>query len=107
MNREDVHTQCTSISAVLIRVLAKSSSCNCVWLSPDSVKGKKVMSLCLTKYHAMKMYPALNEAPCYEDRLGKRDTFLALALDGGEWSTSHNGCFTPGERIPSTHWIGG
>jgi hypothetical protein len=25
------------------------------------------MSLCLTKYHAIKTYPGLNQAPCHED----------------------------------------
>jgi hypothetical protein len=33
--------------------------------------------------------------------------FLTLALAGGEWSASRPGRFTPGERAPSTHWIGG
>jgi hypothetical protein len=33
--------------------------------------------------------------------------FLASALDGGEWSDSRPCCFTPGERTPGTHWIGG
>jgi hypothetical protein len=32
---------------------------------------------------------------------------LTLALDGGEWSTSCPGCFTPRERAPGTDWIGG
>jgi hypothetical protein len=32
---------------------------------------------------------------------------LASALDGGEWSASHPGRFTPRERDPGTHWIGG
>jgi hypothetical protein len=32
---------------------------------------------------------------------------LASALDGGEWSTSRAGRFTPRERTPGTHWIGG
>jgi hypothetical protein len=32
---------------------------------------------------------------------------LTSALDGGEWSASHLGRFTPRERAPSTHWIGG
>jgi hypothetical protein len=27
-------------------------------------------------------------------------SFLTLALDGGEWSASHPGRFTPGERTP-------
>jgi hypothetical protein len=30
-----------------------------------------------------------------------------LALAGGEWSNSRLGSFTPGERAPGTHWIGG
>jgi hypothetical protein len=33
--------------------------------------------------------------------------FLTLALVGGEWSASRPGPFTPRERAPSTHWIGG
>jgi hypothetical protein len=33
--------------------------------------------------------------------------FLTLALVGGEWSASRPGRFTPGERAPGTHWIGG
>jgi hypothetical protein len=33
--------------------------------------------------------------------------FLTSALVQGEWSASHPSCFTPGERAPSTHWIGG
>jgi hypothetical protein len=33
--------------------------------------------------------------------------FLTSALLGSEWSASRHGRFTPGERGPSTHWIGG
>jgi hypothetical protein len=33
--------------------------------------------------------------------------FLNSALVGGEWSASRPGRFTPGEREPGTHWIGG
>jgi hypothetical protein len=33
--------------------------------------------------------------------------FLTSALAGGEWSASLPGRFTPGERAPGTHWIGG
>jgi hypothetical protein len=33
--------------------------------------------------------------------------FLTLALGGGEWSSSLLGRFTPGERVPAAHWIGG
>jgi hypothetical protein len=33
--------------------------------------------------------------------------FLTSALVGGEWSASRPSRFTPGERAPGTHWIGG
>jgi hypothetical protein len=33
--------------------------------------------------------------------------FLTSALVGGEWSASRPGRFTPGEKVPGTHWIGG
>jgi hypothetical protein len=33
--------------------------------------------------------------------------FLTSALDGGEWSASRPGRFTPREGAPVTHWIGG
>jgi hypothetical protein len=32
---------------------------------------------------------------------------LTSALDGGEWSDSHPGRITTGERAPGTHWIRG
>jgi hypothetical protein len=32
---------------------------------------------------------------------------LDSALDGGEWSASRPGRFTPMGRAPGTHWIGG
>jgi hypothetical protein len=32
---------------------------------------------------------------------------LTSALDGGEWSASRPGRFTPRERAPGSHWIGG
>jgi hypothetical protein len=33
--------------------------------------------------------------------------FLTSALVGGEWSASLPGRYTPRERAPGTHWIGG
>jgi hypothetical protein len=33
--------------------------------------------------------------------------FLTSALVGGEWSASRPDRFTPEERAPGTHWIGG
>jgi hypothetical protein len=38
---------------------------------------------------------------------GEIHIFLTLALVGGEWSASCLGHFTPGERAPGTHCIGG
>jgi hypothetical protein len=32
---------------------------------------------------------------------------LTSALNGGEWSASRLDYFTPRERSPATHWIGG
>jgi hypothetical protein len=32
---------------------------------------------------------------------------LTSALDGGEWSASRSGRFTPRERASVIHWIGG
>jgi hypothetical protein len=32
---------------------------------------------------------------------------MTSALVGGEWSASHLGRLTPGERALATHWIGG
>jgi hypothetical protein len=32
---------------------------------------------------------------------------LISALDAGEWSASRLGRFTPREKAPGTHWIGG
>jgi len=31
---------------------------------------------------------------------------LTAALEGGEWSTSRHGRFTPRDRAPCTRWIG-
>jgi hypothetical protein len=36
-----------------------------------------------------------------------RPVFLTSAIDGGEWSASRPGHFTPGETAPGTHFIGG
>jgi hypothetical protein len=33
--------------------------------------------------------------------------FLTSVLVGGEWSASRPGRFTPRERAPGAHWIGG
>jgi hypothetical protein len=52
----------------------------------------------------------INSPPRHE---GVRDNesitrpLLTSALDGVEWSASRHGRFTPGEKSPRTHWIGG
>jgi hypothetical protein len=51
----------------------------------------------LIKHHAMNTWRSGGTAP----------PFLTSTLDGGEWSASCPGCFTPGERSPGTHFIGG
>jgi hypothetical protein len=58
-----------------------------------------------------KAVPVLNLAPRHEDVLGEwrysSTHSLTSALDGGEWSASRPGRFTPRTRAPCTHWIGG
>jgi hypothetical protein len=49
-------------------------------------------------------------APPHEDvwrREGIAPPVLISVLDDCEWSESHPGRFTPGERVPGTHWAGG
>jgi hypothetical protein len=62
------------------------------------VKVKAKMSLCLTKHHAMKTHWGVEVY---------LHAFLTSALHGGEWSASRAGRFTPREKAPGTHWIGG
>jgi hypothetical protein len=62
------------------------------------LRGKVEVKLCLIKHHAMKTHGEVEVL---------RHAFLTWALDGGEWSTSRPGRFTPTESASSTHWIGG
>jgi hypothetical protein len=54
---------------------------------------------------------SFNWAPSHEGVLGEwrynSTHSLTSALDGCEWSASRLGRFTPRERAPGTHWIGG
>jgi hypothetical protein len=66
-------------------------------------KGSKaIQKICpcaeLIKHYAMKEYGAVDVYI---------HIFLTSALVGGEWSASLPCRFTPGERAPGTHWIGG
>jgi hypothetical protein len=68
-----------------------------VHISP--IKSKIVNCPCaLSQHHAMKAYWGVEV---------QLHAFLTLALNGGEWSASRPGRFTPRERAPGTHWIGG
>jgi hypothetical protein len=59
----------------------------------------------------VKVCPFFNWAPCHEGVLGEwrcsSTHSFTLALDGGERLASRLGRFTPRERAPCTHWIGG
>jgi hypothetical protein len=59
---------------------------------------KAKFSLCSTKHQVMKTYWGSG---------GIAPRILDLGLDGGEWSVSRPGRFTPRERAPGIHWIGG
>jgi hypothetical protein len=62
------------------------------------IKVKVKLSLCLTKHHAIKTQWG---SGC------KSTHSLTSALDGGEWLASRPGRYTPRERAPDIHWIGG
>jgi hypothetical protein len=74
-----------TVKAVIIK-------CNSV----STVKVKFYLSL--TKHHNLKMYLEVEVLV---------NEFLTSTMHGGEWSASHPGRFTPGERVPCTDWIGG
>jgi hypothetical protein len=59
-----------------------------------------VLSFLATEHHAMKVYWAVEWEYCSSDS-------LTSALDRGDWSVLRLGRFTPRERAPGTHWIGG
>jgi hypothetical protein len=57
----------------------------------------------------MNMYPVLKHhaMKTYGEVAVKIHVFLTLVLDGGNWSASSPGRFTPGERAAGTHRKGG
>jgi hypothetical protein len=63
-------------------------------------KGKLIPVLFLTKHHAMKAYWGGGGWTCSSTHS------LTSALDGGEWSASQPGRFTPRGKRPGTHCIG-
>jgi hypothetical protein len=57
-----------------------------------------MLPLFLIKRQAMKGYRGV-ELQCY--------AFLTSALNGGDWTASCTGRFSPGDRYNGNHWIGG
>jgi hypothetical protein len=65
----------------------------------DAVEGKgKVVPMLLTEHDAVKAYWWWRYSFTHS---------LTSALDGGVRSASSPSRFTPSERAPGTHWIGG
>jgi hypothetical protein len=60
-------------------------------------KGQSYSCAQRIKHYAMKAYGGVD---IYNH------IFLTSVLVGGEWSASHPGRFTPGERAPDAHWTG-
>jgi hypothetical protein len=78
--------------------------CVCVgarFLNNRDWKGVKRYSFpCdLTQHHAMKAY--------WESGVNSSTHSSTSALDGGEWSASRPGLFTPRQITRGIHWIGG
>jgi hypothetical protein len=80
------------------------SACFLVYLT----KLYQLLRLCKVK---VKLSLCFNWAPRHASVLGEwrysSTRSLTSALDGGEWPASCPGRFTPRERAPRTHWIGG
>jgi hypothetical protein len=86
-----------------VRELMKARRRRRHWTNLDSMNRRSVvkvhlkvqvkLSLCLTKHHAMKA--------CWEWRYSSTLSFTS-ALDGGEWSASRPGRFTPREGAAGT-----
>jgi hypothetical protein len=85
------------------------------WSRPMRYGKQQRMCLCnMVKVKVqvkLKLSLCFNRAPRNEDILEEwrysLTQSLTSVLDGREWSASHPGRFTPRERAPGTHWIGG
>jgi hypothetical protein len=77
--------------------------------TPSSISVRRLMTNCVEG--KVKLSLCFNWAPRHEGVLGdwrySATHSLTPALDGGERSASRPGRFTPRERAPGTHWIGG
>jgi hypothetical protein len=61
-------------------------------------KGQSYSIAKLIKYHILKIYWGVEVY---------FQTFLTLALDGGEWSASRLGALPPGQKAPGACCLGG
>jgi hypothetical protein len=91
---EQAYRQFRSVSPFFCHPNCWTSSHFCTLLLKVKVK----LSLFLTKDSAMKKNWGVEV---------KLHAFLTSALGGVEWSVSRPDSFTPRERAPGTHWIGG
>jgi hypothetical protein len=69
---------------------------------------QKVSNLAIGNKHKTQTYSITSTCNKVNVRNGAVSySFLTSALDGGEWSDSRPGRFTPRERATGTHWKGG
>jgi hypothetical protein len=76
----------------------KCVQCHPAWPLCVLIISKVKLSLCLTKHYAIK---SVWWSVCRDPQ------FLDLGTSCNKWSALHPDRFTPGERAPVTHWIGG
>jgi hypothetical protein len=69
------------------------------WVGPRNGLGevKVELFLCFAKRHSVKTYWGWSYSTTHS---------LTSALEGGEWSASRSGRFTPAKEPPHTHWMG-
>jgi hypothetical protein len=85
-----------------------SRNWNTICIENKLYKGKGNVTLRLSKKfmttHPLIKHPATKT---YGEWRYSSTHSLTSAADGGGWSASRSGHFTPRERTPGTHWIGG
>jgi hypothetical protein len=90
------------------------STTNPTWLDPDLNPGRRGRKPATNRLrYGAALRPRLrwkNSIKIYRNVWrsgGTAPPFLTSTLDGGEWSASRPASFTPVERAPGIHWIGG
>jgi hypothetical protein len=108
------HTRLTHTIAIQLHLMAEtcticsSLSRRPVWKLLDTLSYFRMFAIVLFLHMFV---PVLYWAPRHEGVLGEwkysSTHSLTSALNGDEWSASRPDHFTPRERTPGTHWIGG